>query len=158
MREERKQELEEHISAVNALLTDAENKPLSKLVEDSSDDEAFEGFADDDGPVLEPIDHEAEYIDEDKYTTVTVESVDVTKEGLSRTAEEGEEEAAKAEARRIREEKEREQEKEAKGKKVWPKKGRKQKFRYESKAERRFTRGKQQASNRKAADARKGKD
>lgn len=126
-------------------------------MEDSSDDEAFEGF-DDDVPILEPVDHEAEYIDEDRYTTVTVESVDVTKEGLSRTAEEGEEEAARAEAKRIRDEKEREAEKEAKGKKVWPKKARKQKFRYESKAERRFTRGKQQASNRKAADARKGTD
>jgi len=48
--------------------------------------------------------------------------------------------------------------KEEKVKKVWPKKPRKQKFRYESKAERKFTRGKQKAGNKAKADARRGND
>ncbi len=42
------------------------------------------------------------------------------------------------------------------GKKKWPKKPRKEKFRYESKVERKMTRAKQKAGNKKKADARKG--
>jgi ribosomal RNA-processing protein 17 len=41
-------------------------------------------------------------------------------------------------------------------KKKWPKKPRKQKFRYESKVERKMNRAKQKAGNKKRADARKG--
>jgi ribosomal RNA-processing protein 17 len=44
-----------------------------------------------------------------------------------------------------------------KGKK-WPKKEKKKKFRYESKAERKVTRGKQKAGNKARADARRGGD
>ncbi len=40
--------------------------------------------------------------------------------------------------------------------KVWPKKTKKKKFRYESKAERKVTRGKQKAGNKVKADARRG--
>lgn len=154
LREERKQELEEHVAAVNALLAEAENP---KIFEEDDTEDGWGGIKDEPTEAVEPIDHEAEYIDEDKYTTVTVEEVDVSKHGITRPADEEEE------AERLRIEKETKAaaakeaaEKEA-GKKIWPKK-KKQKFRYESKAERRVTRGKQHASNKKAASERRGRD
>ena len=100
------------------------------------------------------VDHEDEYIDEDRFTTVTVEAVDVSKDGLQKVADGGDSEDAPdlvdTTAKAIG--------KDEKGKKVWQKKPRKQKFRYESKAERRFTRGKQKAGNKARADARRGTD
>lgn len=145
MREERKQELEEHVEAVNAIL---KNTKLPGEEQDS-DNEEWGGFADDIIP--EVIDHEEEYIDEDKYTTVTVEAVDVSKEGLKKVADDEEsEDTLEAEVKPI--------EKEETGKKQWPKKPRKKKFRYESKVERKITRGKQKAGNKARADARRGSD
>ncbi|KAG9241441.1 putative ribosomal RNA-processing protein 17 [Calycina marina] len=140
LREERKVELEEHVSAVNALLAEADKLP-GEL--DSDEEVDWEGIKE----TLPPIDHEEEYIDEDKYTKVTVEEVDVSKEGLQRAADESEEEYKPVEKKE-----------KGKLKKVWPKKVKKEKFRYESKAERRATRGKIKAKNREKSDARKGND
>jgi ribosomal RNA-processing protein 17 len=42
--------------------------------------------------------------------------------------------------------------------KIWPKKSKKKKFRYESKVQRKVTRAKQKAGNRIKSDARRGKD
>lgn len=143
MREERKQELEEHVQAVNAILKH------TKLPgeEWESDDKEWDGFEDD--VVPEVIDHEEEYIDEDKYTTVTIEAVDVSKEGLKRVVDDEEsEDTLEAEVKPV--------EKEDTGKKQWPKKPRKKKFRYETKVERKITRGKQKAGNKTRADARRG--
>lgn len=145
MREERKQELEEHVEAVNALLKDVNGTGT----EEEEEDDGEWGGIEDEQPAVEDVDHEEEYVDEDRYTTVTVEAVDVSKEGLVKIGvEESEDEVAEADKKPV--------EKEASGKKVWPKKPRKQKFRYESKAERRFTRGKQKAGNKAKADARRG--
>jgi len=141
LREERKQELEEHVEAVNALLKDIE------APKEDSDDEEWGGIQDN----VEPIDHEEEYVDEDRYTTVTVEEVDVSKEGLHKAA--GEDDSSDEILQETKSE-----EKEATGKKTWPKKPRKKKFRYESKAERKFTRTKQKAGNKAKADARRGND
>ncbi|CAG8957075.1 hypothetical protein HYFRA_00009277 [Hymenoscyphus fraxineus] len=144
LREERKKELEEHVEAVNRLLKDVE-QPQGKWSDD--EDETWNGI-EEDAPVVEPVDHEEEYVDEDRYTVVTVEEVDVSKEGLSKVAEQdgsdNEEEVPKL------------VETEEKGKKVWPKKPRKQKFRYETKTERKASRGKQKAGNKAKADARRG--
>jgi ribosomal RNA-processing protein 17 len=142
LREERKIELEEHVNAVNAIL----RAEAEALEEDK--DEDWGGFEDDVAPEL--VDHEEEYVDEDRYTTVTVEAVDVSKEGLHKVADEDEsEDTLEADIKPVEE---------GKGKKVWPKKPRKQKFRYESKAERKISRGKQKASNHAQARARKGQD
>lgn len=65
IRETRKQELQEHVDSVNAMIT-AIIPGTSKDTNDSSDDE-WEGI-----PTINSIDHNEEYIDEDKYTTVTV--------------------------------------------------------------------------------------
>lgn len=152
LREERKQELNEHVAAVNALLAEAD-APFKEFKEDGEDGE-WDGIKAD-APV-EAVDHEAEYIDEDRYTTVTVEEVDVTKTGLH-TAAEGEEEdleakkKADAAAKAARHAK-------ANPKKSWPKKEKKKPFRYESKIERKIGRAKQKSSNKKQATARRGDD
>jgi len=88
-------------------------------------------------------------VDEDRYTTVTVEEVDVSKEGLLKVVDEDSDEAPDL----VPVEKEG---REDTSKKKWPKKEKKKKFRYESKAERKVTRGKQKAGNKARADARKG--
>jgi ribosomal RNA-processing protein 17 len=150
LREERKQELEEHVQAVNALLKDVNLPTLSS----PSSDTSWDGIPDE---APETIDHEEEYIseDEDKYTTVTVEAVEVNKEGLQRVRDEDEEEWE--EVPKLVETEGKGEGKEKEGKK-WPKKEKKKKFRYESKAERKVTRGKQKAGNKARADARRGGD
>jgi ribosomal RNA-processing protein 17 len=141
LREERKQELEEHVEAVNRLLQDME-EPTSL----GFDEEEDWGGIQDDEPIVEPVDHEEEYVDEDKYTVVTVEEVDITKEGISKV---GGEESETEQAPKLVQTEER-------AKKVWPKKVRKKKFTYETKTERKLTRGKQKAGNKAKADARRG--
>ena len=86
----------------------------SESSEDDSDEEdpltgdaVFTGFDD-------PINESAEYIDEDKYTTVTVETVGINRGGFSRP---GEEEAELKKEAALREEKEKEEKK----KRVWTK-------------------------------------
>jgi ribosomal RNA-processing protein 17 len=143
LREERRKELEEHIDAVNALV----GKNVASDMGEESGEEAWGGIEDD--PAAEVVDHEEEYVDEDRYTTVTVEAVDVSKDGLQRIADDVESEGGEnTEVKPV--------EKEAAGKKKWPKKERKKKFRYESKAERKITRAKQKAGSKARADARRG--
>jgi ribosomal RNA-processing protein 17 len=151
LREERRQELEAHVEAVNALLAEA-NTPV---VDDSDDskDETWGGIPDD--HTLEHIDHEAEYIDEDRYTTVTVEAVDVSKEGLHKVMEDGDIEEENENYRDPKILAHTAEMKTGASRKTWLKKTRK-KFRYESKAERKVTRGKQKAGNKVKADARRG--
>jgi len=109
------------------------------------------GGIQDDELVVEQVDHEEEYVDEDRYTTVTVEAVEVSKEGLLKVVDD--EETKTSEDEVVKPVK-----KEASGKKIWPKKPKRQKFRYESKAERKVTRGKQKAGNKARADARRSND
>jgi len=143
--------LEAHVEAVNALLT--ETKTPGTENSDDSKDEVWDGILDD--HPSEPIDHEAEYIDEDRYTTVTIEAISVSKEGLHKVAEDGdtEEEDNSGDLKTPNDSAEI---KTGGSRKMWPKKTRKKKFRYESKAERKVTRGKQKAGNRVKADARRG--
>jgi ribosomal RNA-processing protein 17 len=152
LREERKKELEEHVDAVNNILIEAGT--IGFKDESEEDGDGWNGIQDDEP--LEPIDHEAEYIDEDRYTTVTVEAVDVTKEGLQRVADE--DDSNDEEAEEQRKQKAAEVDAGSSTKKVWPKKEKKKQFRYESKAERKVTRGKQKASNKSKANARRGDD
>ncbi|KAI9742672.1 MAG: hypothetical protein M1818_003813 [Claussenomyces sp. TS43310] len=154
LREARRQDLEAHVEAVNALLADA-NIPGYEATEESDEatDEVWNGIEDD--TTAKPIDHEEEYIDDDRYTTVTVEAVDVSKDGLHTRRDGAEEDEEESIARRN----------EAEGaaqasadptKKAWPKKSRKKTFRYESKTERKLSRGKQRAGNKIRANARRG--
>ncbi|KAG9196344.1 hypothetical protein G6011_01465 [Alternaria panax] len=164
LREQRKVDLEKHVEEVNRLVRQA-NGDLDDIVggetsgdDDDGDEEEFTGFQE-----PEPINQEDEYVDEDKYTTVTIESVGISKAGFSRPGEEDEEAAAKRKA----EEERKKAEEEAEGKKrvwtkAWPKnserpKKKKKKFRYETKTERKAERMKIGLKKRKQKEAREAK-
>lgn len=120
-------------------------------------EEAFEGFDDGAGEQeqkVEVLPDDEEYVDEDKYTTVTVEPM----------GEPGDEEEDKdgktAESKAASVATSKPDDKPAKKKRPWAKDGdskkvKKKKFRYESKAERAVTRQKQKSKNHKAASARR---
>lgn len=132
IREERKRDVEEHVQTVNRLLQESE---AAGAVEQESDEEdgEWDGFPDQ--PELDIVDHEEEYIDEDRYTTVTVESVSVTRDGLHKPQVDGKD---NEEDKKVEEPKE---DQKAKSRRE-PKK-KKKKFRYETKFERQLTDKKQ---------------
>ncbi|KAI1805511.1 nucleolar protein 12-domain-containing protein [Daldinia bambusicola] len=142
LREDRKREVEEHVQNVNAILKQAQEAGYVGGEEDASDDEADEWGGFKDTPAPEPVDHEEEYIDEERYTTVTVESVSVSKDGLSSTkpeedSSEEDQETAKPDSRNAPP---------GTKEKARPPKKKKQKFRYESKAERQLNQRRQKAA------------
>lgn len=115
---------------------------------DSESEGEWKGFEE---PV--PVDHEAEYIDEDKYTTVTVEEMGTTRDDLrsngeySPTGDDVDHKTTTSSTGKS--------DKPVKPRqKANSEKKRKKKFRYESKAERKITRGKERMSNRKHAKSR----
>ncbi|KAF2994855.1 hypothetical protein E8E13_003966 [Curvularia kusanoi] len=155
LRQQRKVDLEKHVSETNRLMRLANGDIASESSDPDSDEEdpatgeaVFTGFED-------PINQEDEYVDEDKYTTVTVETVGINRGGFSRPGEEAEELRKEAAARE-------EREKEEKKKRVWTKerpktdrpKKKKVKFRYETKAERKVERMKQGMKKKKLAEKR----
>ncbi|KAL1636162.1 hypothetical protein SLS58_009930 [Diplodia intermedia] len=169
LRQQRKEDLERHVAEVNRMLKEA-NPDLQSSSDNEDDEEGEwngieevgEGQKHDD-----VVDREEEYVDEDKYTTVTVETVDIDRDGFrKRHADDDEDEnevdgdsegrgatneaGSKADGQK------------ANGKRVWTKENpksdkpkKKKKFRYESKAERKVTRDKQKAKSRTQAQARK---
>lgn len=156
LREERKAELEAHVKAVNAML------PVQRVAIDSEDDDGaedggngWEGIPDAQ-PI--PIDHEEEYIDEDKYTTVTVEEVGISRDGIKRI-QDGAEDDAEA-PKPVQEQTSTSRSKRDPLKKTRDKdrrvKKKKKSFRYESPAERKVNRLKVREKNSKAAKARRG--
>ena len=160
MRENRKADIEAHITAVNATIANAENGEGSGLEDDFANEAEgeWEGFQE------EPrVDHEEEYIDEDRFTTVTVEAVDVTREGLTKAKDDEGEESESANGDSIRRETVDGSRRNGSGDKAGGKrlahskstKPRKKKFKYENKAERKITRLKQRAGNRLKAKERK---
>ncbi|KAI9875444.1 MAG: hypothetical protein M1830_008469 [Pleopsidium flavum] len=161
MREQRKAELEKHVETVNAMLREADGGISDTSGEESGTEmEEWNGVAE-----LPEVDHEAEYIDEDRYTTVTVEAMDLSREGLHRAIEE-EERVTDVLGDENRSHKTNGSAKEAsdkarKSKRIWTKenpeglKKKKKKFRYESKAERKVTRYKERSGNKAKARARK---
>jgi ribosomal RNA-processing protein 17 len=125
---------------VNKLLRESAAVPgEEENTSEDENDEEWEGIPE--RPSDEPIGLEEEYIDEDRYTTVTVQSVLVSRDGLEKpailgelTAEDGVNEAKTAE-------------KSQESRDTRPKK-RKKKFRYETKLERQLTERKHKAKNR----------
>ncbi|KAH8731463.1 nucleolar protein 12-domain-containing protein [Phaeosphaeriaceae sp. PMI808] len=165
LRQQRKVDLEKHVEEVNRLVKQA-NGDLGDLGASSDTDSAdndFSGFED-----PEPINQEDEYIDEDKYTTVTIESVGISRAGFSRPGDgdelDDENKAKEAKAAEDAQQKEGKHEikRDANGKRIWTKerprtewpKKKKKKFRYESKADRKVTRMKEGAKKRKQKEAR----
>ncbi|EKV05568.1 Protein required for cell viability Rrp17, putative [Penicillium digitatum] len=153
IREDRKKDFEQAMAEHKAV--------LKRMKEDAGDLGEMEGEKEEEDweGIEEPpaVDYEAEYIDEDKYTTVTVEEMDASREGLLK--------AAKGEDSENEEEKKYPVESEAdtKAKKRKPRSAaseaarkKKRNFRYETKVERRQTMLKQRSVKAKKAKARKG--
>ena len=163
LRESRKAELEKHVEEVNLMIREANVASDLSEQEHEGEEERWDGIKENHEPL---VDHEDEYMDEDRFTTVTVEAVDVSKEGLQKSnqGEENESEAS-GNDRPNRDAQEisglRERIGSEKGKRIWTKeppggpKKRKKKFRYESKAERKITRYKERSGNNAKARARK---
>ncbi len=134
-------------------------RPVAALAEREHEDEndsggEWHGISETSVP---PVDHEAEYIDEEKYTTVTVESMDVSKEGLLKAQEDRNEPESGEDGQVAADTKDAPPEKQ---KKPWtkdkPKDGSKKRkksrnFRYESKVDRKDARSRQKARNSKQA-------
>ncbi|KAM0204300.1 hypothetical protein ACHAPA_007777 [Fusarium lateritium] len=141
IREERKRDVEEHVETVNRLLRESEAAGAVGLESEEEEGEEWDGFPDQ--PQLDIVDHEEEYIDEDRYTTVTVESVSVTRDGLHKPQVDDpeKEEDKKEEPKDDKTEKSRRE----------PKK-KKKKFRYESKFDRQLTNRKQKIKRAKRAE------
>ena len=149
------------MEAVNSML-----KKQNGALPESSDEESLIEVEQWDGIVENTrVDHEDEYVDEDRYTTVTVEAVDVSRDGLHKTITDHEETQSSTIEGAV------EGERTISGTKQWqdtkqekrlrtkeqpsgPKK-KKKKFRYESKAERKVNRYKETSGNKARAKARK---
>ena len=125
--------------------------------------EPWDGIKENHDPL---VNHEDEYIDEDKFTTVTVEAVDVSKNGLEKVIPDEDGENMVLDSQRPHVEPQKATVSQGitgseKGKRVWTKeppngpRKRKKKFRYESKAERKATRYKERSGNKAKARARK---
>lgn len=143
---------------MNALLEE-QNVDFRKVFAEDGEDGEWDGIKDDDKAPLEPVDHEEEYIDEDKYTTVTIEEVDVDKDGIhTKSEEEKAAEQAKKRAEAAAKKAQDETANKLKMRKQWPKKEKKAPFRYESKIERKLGREKLRNKNKKAKAARTGDD
>ena len=153
MREGRKADLEKHVAEVNTLLHhDIETE------QSGSDRENGGRREDDQEPVNgieEPADAdvEVEYPDDDRFTTVTVEAVEISRDGFHQTLDEEEGEGEDVMDRPskidIGEGNNRKQNGRpllSKAKSLAPKK-KKKKFRYENKAERKMTRHKERSKN-----------
>ncbi|KAL7276947.1 hypothetical protein RUND412_000041 [Rhizina undulata] len=146
LREARKEQVEAHIKALQAASRKAaaiaNGEPIDWSDDDNDDDEEseWEGIDEAKDSTLGKVNEEAQYIDEDKFTTVTVETMDLDKD-----EDESEDEAVKEEKRLKAEAREKEEEKRKKRK---PKE-KKNKFRYLTKSERKQDRAKIRASKAK---------
>lgn len=169
MREERaaeyKEALEEHQRQLKRLKE--MDKQLDREVKGETSDANPDSDSDDEewGGIEEPpaVDYEAEYIDEDKYTTVTVEEMDPSREGLRKAVQADDSDAEVEEKKEypVESEEKADEKKPKKAKKYGadrPKKvNKKRSFRYETKADRKINHAKQRASKSKKAEARKAK-
>lgn len=156
LREERKADLEAHVKAINALLP--VQRPATEPDDGTQDDNAEDGWEGLPDAVPEPIDHEEEYIDEDKYTTVVVEEVGISRDGLTKLKGAEEDDEVKTEVPQEATESDKQKKpapKKMRDKDKRPKK-KKKSFRYESPADRKMNRVKERARKSKAAKIRRG--
>ncbi len=152
------------MEAVNFLFREQAGAVSDAIKEETAADQGqWKGITETEEPA---IDHENEFIDDDRFTTVMVEAVAVSKDGLHKSKQEdeensevsgttksnGEPRAKPAGRRRVGPEN---------AKRTWTKdprnnvKRKKPKFRYESKAERKVTRHKERSRSRVKAKARR---
>ncbi|KDN62473.1 putative nucleolar protein 12 [Colletotrichum sublineola] len=132
---ERQREVEDHVKAVSAILEEAQAANSDEDEEINAEDfEEWDGIEEAPNKQADVVDYEDEYIDEDRYTTVKVEAISVTRDGLEKlhqdsdAAEADSQDESKA-GKRVADDKATR----TKVRKEWPKK---KKFRYETKLER----------------------
>lgn len=164
LRAGRKADLENHVAAVNALLRRELDSDPDNPGEEGGISEKGEQGQSNDTTKTSNADLEAEYPDEDRYTTVTVENVEVSRDGLFKTRED---EVPGSDGEGVREIPP-ESKSEARGRRsggttlfskarsLDPKRKRK-KFKYESKIERKMTRRKERSKNSARAKDRRSK-
>ncbi len=143
-KEERRQQLEDHVQNVNKMLREAQHAGTEINAEDGSDGE-WGGIPD--GEIAEepPLDREEEYIDEDRYTTVTIAAVNIDRDGIHKPGEGDEEEGDGDDDSREKQATAGTDGKQLGQSRKDQPKIRKKKFRYETKHERRLTERKQKA-------------
>lgn len=149
IREERAAEVQRVLEETRKRLEELDSE--SDSGNKSSEEEEWQGF--DEPP---PVDYEAEYIDEDKYTTVTVEEMDSAKDELYnavRTVPDKTETGLEE----FDEERKAESNTSATSKRKTNKTKKRKKFRYESKAERMLTQYKERMAKRRKAQARRSR-
>ncbi|KAJ5817996.1 Nucleolar protein 12 [Penicillium robsamsonii] len=152
IREDRKKDFEqamaEHKAVLKRMKEDAGD--LGEM-EGEKEEEDWEGFE-------EPpaVDYEAEYIDEDKYTTVTVEEMDASREGLLKAAKEEDEEGEEKKTYPVESTEDAKKKRKPRSAASEAARKKKRNFRYETKIERKQTMLKQRAVKQKRAKARKG--
>ena len=170
VREERKKEVEEHVQNVTAILKEAARAGYIDEEDNMSDDDddreggrregptgEWDGFEDTPAATAgEPLDHEEEYVDEDRFTTVTVESVNVSRDGLVKPDDDDDDgqedgQAGKEEQAGGSGSGDRRQSNSKKMTREPTNKKKKQKFRYESKTERLQEQRRQKARKKRKA-------
>lgn len=151
---------EKHVEAVNAAVRNVDGAEESDT---SSNDLSAQSEKRED---KKDVDHEDEYLDDDRHTVVTVEAVDISHDGLQRRqADLGSEDEEKQTSRRTTNERRNADGMMTKGSRTGsgkqrqepdsrPKK-KKSKFRYESKAERKVTRFRERSDGKAKARARR---
>ncbi|KAM0690457.1 hypothetical protein Q7P36_009224 [Cladosporium allicinum] len=143
MREQRKADLQIHLKEFNAELRKQNpDIPDESESDDDAEEATFEGF----GEVDDIDGQEDEYVDEDKYTTVTVEAMGGSDDEVDKTAHVPKPEEDKTLFAKP---------KKPATTKEGKLKQKKRNFRYETKAERKTTRDKQKKRNNKEATARR---
>ncbi|KAJ5663973.1 Nucleolar protein 12 [Penicillium longicatenatum] len=149
---------EERAADMKRIMEEHKNH-LKRLKEEFDSDDSDDSAEESDeewGGIEEPpaVDYEAEYVDEDKYTTVTVEEMDTSRDALRKSAkgEDSEEEEEKPSTKTP----EPEATPDKKVRKTTHKpKPKKKQFRYESKGDRKIAASKQRSSKAKKAKARR---
>ncbi|KAL8928232.1 MAG: hypothetical protein Q9208_001942 [Pyrenodesmia sp. 3 TL-2023] len=160
IRDDRRVDREKHVEAVNAAVRGAQGLDAENESSDGSVAQ-WDGI----GQTKE-VDHEDEYVDEDRHTVVTVEALDITRDGLQRKQDNSDMEGEDAETATIKTSEgngsagrmanggRTKGTKQSKDLDSRPKK-KKRKFRYESKAERKVTRFKERSGGKAKAKARR---
>jgi ribosomal RNA-processing protein 17 len=153
IREQRAAEIEQALNESKRMIKELRGDASSQESGSESEEEEWQGFEE---PA--PVDYEEEYIDEDKYTTVTVEEMGLSKDELHKQ----EDKSSSDDDDKKHKEKDEEEEvpqksKAAKkyGSKSGAPKKKKKQFRYESKEERKITRRKERTGGRKKASTRR---
>jgi len=126
---------------VNKLLK--ESNAATSLADGSTSEESeeqWDGIPD--PPEQDLVDQEEEYVDEDRFTTVTVESVNVSRDGFEKPSEESKLDQESQQAPP-------ENKSEQAPPTLKPKKKKAPKFRYETKLERKLTDTKQRLKNKR---------